>query len=593
MTFLFFSAANTPLFSRDDAESAEHTHEEMSLNALFPYHPDKVIERGMRIGYTDARGIFQAFEIRKAKTYEPDHYQELTAEHIAVAELTDEFFPATEWTNINARTALAALLTGTLWSVGNADAVLEDQLSSANVGNGNVWQDVRTIEQNWNVTITPRITVSASGITGRYLDITPAGGVWRGLRLSLEKNLDDAAVTWDDSNTKTALYGFGKSVEVSGQDDPQPLTFAEVVWTATADHPAKPAGQTYLEDPAATAAYGRNGRARFGFYQNGDISDAETLLEKTWETLKTCNFPDVSIDGTVRDLHRLGYTDVPLRLHDLALVEIRQTGVILQKEIIRYTEDLLNPLNSRVTIGTYIPNIVYINRETAKRASGGGGGSGGQTNAEYQVEEFYTQINANKYQISLKAAQVDLDSLDDRLTGEIQIEAGKITQIVTAVGSNGEVTAASICLAINNAGSSATINAENIMLNGNTIVTGTGNGLTAPNGEFTNLYAGPYSFVVEGSDIRAYNKIYAEGGIDALDGATIQASIGNFGILYADNDTTHAATWQSVTVRRYTLESAHWILYSGNPNNLTPIGATFGQIVTGYTDTTIYYLGHT
>ena len=272
---------------------------------------------------------------RKAKTYEPDHYQEITAEHIAISELTDEFFAATEWTNITAQAALTALLTGTLWSVGT---VTSSGTSSANIGNGNVWQDVRTIESSWNVTITPRVTVNASGITGRYLDIAPAGGTWRGLRLSLEKNMDDAAVTWDDSNLKTALFGFGKSVETNGTT--APLTFASVTWTATANHPAKPSGQTYIEDPDATAAYGRNGRARFGFYQNGDISNAEVLLEKTWETLKTVNIPDVSIDGTVSDLHRLGYTDVPLRLHDLALVEIRQTGVILQKEIIRYTEDL-------------------------------------------------------------------------------------------------------------------------------------------------------------------------------------------------------------------------------------------------------------
>lgn len=582
MNFLFFSAANTPLFSRDDAESAEHTHEEMSLNALFPYDPGKVIERGMRIGYTDSLGVFRVFEIRKAKTYEPDHYQEITAEHIAVAELTDEFFPATEWTNINARTALAALLTGTLWSVGNADAALEDQLSSANIGNGNVWQDIRTIETNWNVTITPRITVTASGITGRYLDIAPAGGSWRGLRLSLEKNMDDAAVTWDDSNTKTALYGFGKSVEVEGQDDPQPLTFADVVWAQTADHPEKPDGQTYLEDPAATTAYGRNGRARFGFYQNADIDDAEVLLEKTWETLKTCNFPDVSIDGTVRDLYRLGYTDVPLRLHDLALAEIRQTGVTLQKEITRYNEDLLNPLNSRVNIGTYIPNIIYINRETAQRASGGGGGSGGQTNAEYQVEEFYTQINANKYQISLKAAQVDLDSLDDRLTGEIQVEAGKINQIVTAVGDDGEVTAASICLAINNAGSSAKINADQIELNGNVSLGGV-------------MYSQSGTLVLD-SDILTQDisgsYIYSSLGVESVEyvkaGDYIQAGTG-----YLISGDANYATWQSVTVRSVTLDSQRYLLYTDSANNHTPTGSIYGRVVTGYTDTTIYYLGHT
>ena len=293
--------------------------------------------------------------------------------------------------------------------------------------------------------------------------------------------------------------------------------------------------------------------------------------------------------GTVRSTR---YTDVPLRLHDLALVEIRQTGVTLQKEIVRYVEDLLNPLNSRVTIGTYIPNIVYINRETAKRASGGGGGSGGQTNAEYQVEEFYTQIAANKYQISLKAAQVDLESLDDRLTGEIQVEAGKITQIVTNVGANGTVTAASIALAINNAGSSAAINAENIYLNGTTIVKN-GSDLIADGGWFTDLYAGNGAFYVEGNDVRAYKKIYAEGGIDALDGAVVEASTVKAYDLQVGSPTLQAATWQSVTVRSVTLDSQRYLLYTDSANNQTPTGSIYGRVVTGYTDTTVYYLGHT
>ena len=489
MKFLFFNAANQTIFSRDDAESAEHTHEEMSLTATFPYNPDKVIQRGMRIGYTDSLGVFQAFEIRKAKTYEPDHYQEITAEHIAVAELTDEFLAAAEWTNITAQAALTALLTGTLWSVGT---VTSSGTSSADIGNDNIWQDVRTIESNWNVTITPRITVSAAGITGRYLDIAPAGGTWRGLHLSLEKNLDDAAVTCDDSNLKTALFGFGKSVETNGTT--APLTFAGVTWTATANHPAKPSGQTYIEDPDATAAYGRNGRPRFGYYQNGDISDPEVLLEKTWETLKTVNVPDVSIDGTVHDLHRLGYTDVPLRLHDLALVEIRQTGVTLQKEIIRYTEDLLNPLNSRVTIGTYIPNIVYINRETAKRASGGGRGSGGQTNAEYQVEEFETEITANKYQISLRAYQRDMTNVENILMdsgvaisaqgtiiyannnlndmkASINTQADRISLVVEGTGANAHIKPAAIVASINDASSTIKISADHIVLDGDAVAT--------------------------------------------------------------------------------------------------------------------------
>ena len=55
------------------------------------------------------------------------------------------------------------------------------------------------------------------------------------------------------------------------------------------------------------------------------------------------------------------------------------------------------------------------------------------------------------------------------LSGRITVEAGKITQIVSAVGKDGKVTAASICLAINNGGSTATINADKIYLLGQTI----------------------------------------------------------------------------------------------------------------------------
>ena len=45
-----------------------------------------------------------------------------------------------------------------------------------------------------------------------------------------------------------------------------------------------------------------------------------------------------------------------------------------------------------------------------------------------------------------------------------EFEAGKITQIVSAVGANGEVTAASICLAIEKSGSKAAISADHITL---------------------------------------------------------------------------------------------------------------------------------
>lgn len=385
MEFIFSNAAGTTLFTRADAESAHWITQELSFTADFPYLPDKTIEHGQRIAFRDpVLDNFQVFEIRQVETDETNRFQSITAEQIALAELSDEHIDRTEITDKTAAQALTTALTGTLWSLGNNTA---SGTQSADFPRGSVWDAVNTIKTNWNVYITPRVVFSMAGeIIGKYLDITPAGGTFHGLRLSIRKNLPDPIVTYNDEEVLTALYGYGGAVEKaqqSGDDKTEELTFKDVVWTATADHPAKPSGQTYLEYPAKTALYGRNGRPRYGYYQNSAITDANVLLEKTWEALKKTCDPKISISGTVEDLYRLGYADEPLRLHDLVIVEIEETGELFQKEVTTLDYDLLDPSNNRVDIGDYIPNIVYINRDTSDKASGGGGGGGrGQTNAE-------------------------------------------------------------------------------------------------------------------------------------------------------------------------------------------------------------------
>lgn len=385
MQITFLNAAGTVLFVRNDMEDGHWIQEEYTVNASFPYDSGKVIQRGMRICFRDpATNSLEFFEIRSVTNREPDHGQQITAEAIVVSELSDEHINSQDITSKTPAQALTTALSGTLWSVGNATV---SNTSSGSFSRGNVWQAVQAIQKNWNCYILPRITVDSAGnITGKYLDIGPAQGTWRGLRLSVSKNMSDSSVIYDDSEVLTALYGYGGTVDVAhtGQDDTQEeLTFAGVTWSATSSHPAKPSGQTYLEDPAKTALYGRNGRPRYGYYQNGDIKDAETLLEKTWEALQATSEPKIQISGTCTDLYRLGYADQPMRLHDTVIVEIKETGEKFAKEIIKLDVNLLDPTDNRPDIGSYIPNIIYINKTTAERASGGGGGGGrGQTNAE-------------------------------------------------------------------------------------------------------------------------------------------------------------------------------------------------------------------
>jgi hypothetical protein len=576
--------------------------EQFSFFGLFPFDSGKVIERGQRVAFQDADGVWQAFEIRKAKSYEPDHYQEITAEHIAVSELTDEHVQPKEWTNQTAQAALSSILTGTLWSVGNVTA---SGTSSGSISYGSAWQGVNTIVSNWNVYITPRITIGTGGITGRFLDIAPAQGNWRGLRLSITSNLEQAGVTYDDTNLLTAMYGYGKTVTEEPDieanpptpepepDDIQssPLTFTDVAWSATADHPAKPAGQAYLENPTAKALYGRNGRNRFGFYQNGDVSDANILLQLTWKALKKDSEPLISIEGTLHDLQRLGYADQTIRLHDTAIVEILPAGVEVQREIIQLTVDLLNPLNTTVTIGAYIPNIIYINKETAEKASGGGGGGGGgrgQTDAEKEFSEFQTQISANQYQILLRAWQqninneilrqagIQLDAngvliysqdSENMIGSKIQVQADRISLVVEGEGANAHIKPAAIVLAINDDGGS------NILLSADTLdIDGIVTALAVK-------ALGCYSLHAESSI--STTDMTLDGELVVWDNITCHLR-GSFNSLKVSNID---APWQSTTVVTGVSRTSSFTVEDTDGTEHT------GSLVTGVSTATISYLG--
>ena len=552
MECIFLNPAGQTLFVRDDIESGHWVQQEFNVTADFPFVAGKKIEHGMWIAFrSPVDDVLQVFEVRVVTNQEPEHYQQITAEHICISELTDEHINSQQLTDQTAAQALSTALTGTLWSVGNNTA---SGTQSADFSRGSVWDAVNTIRQNWNVFITPRVVISSAGaIIGRYLDIAPAQGVFRGLRLAVRKNLLDPAVTYNDEDVYTALYGYGGNVDkpqTSGDDTTEELTFADVVWTATADHPAKPAGQTYLEWPEKTALYGRNGRPRFGYYQNGNIKDAGILLEKTWESLKLSSTPKLSVAGTVVDLYRLGYHDEPIQLNDLAIVEIEETGELFQKQIICCDIDLVDPTGSRVEIGDYIPNIVYINRETDKKASGGGGGggrgAGSMTNLEDEDIKTFTDFIKTNEMIGMVVGQKN---------GDMYIMGGEITLAINADG-----------------GTTAKIQADVIDIDGlvNSLVT---YDLTVETVETT----GTATF---SGEVQCNEGLYVTGDADIT--ANLTADYADFDTLTVHGD---EATWQTYSARHVSLSNQYYFVdYLGTQHQ--------GRIVTGYTDTTLHYLGY-
>ena len=643
MECIFLNPAGATLFVRDDMESGHWVQQEMNITADFPFVADKKIERGMRIAFrSPVDDVLQVFEVRIVTNQEPEHYQQITAEHICIAELTDEHINSTEITGKTAAQALTTALTGTLWSVGNNTA---SGTQSADFSRGSVWDAVNTIQQNWNVYITPRVVISSAGvITGKYLDIAPAEGVWRGVRLSVRKNMLDPAVTYDDEDVYTALYGYGGSVEVpqtSGDDQTEELTFADEVWSATSSHPAKPSGQTYLEWPEKTALYGRNGRPRYGYYQNGSIKDASILLEKTWESLKQCAEPKISITGTVVDLYRLGYNDEPIQLHDMAIVEIEETGETFNKQVICCDIDLIEPTGSRVDIGDYIPNIIYINRDTANKASGGGGGGGGRgmTKLEDMESKYETWFEKTDTLIGMFAGIKDGEEYlkvgeiclaineSDDILANIKADHVNISATSTAHMLSGSIVYDAQGRLVLKESSGGGIYTEHTS-GGTTTTVGiwdkgnlTGGVMVQQiNGQTTmkltadvididgvvSAMAAEYVSVAQfavvgtsefGDSIEVYGNINSSGNIAGSADGTISGGTGSFTTAWVDNikdgsGESHAIDWKSQTVvTAVSVSNEHSFLY-GNAE-FEPTGRATGRIVlSSPSTTTLHYLGY-
>ncbi len=368
MNFLFFDRNDELQFIRDDASDAHFLRGTLNLAAAFPINKDKLIEDGMRIGFLDRDSNFQLFEIRVLINDVPGNMQTIeSAEHVAIAELTDEIVEGEAPTSETAQEALTTALTGSAWEVGT---YVSSDDNSAEWAYMTRWACLCDVRDTWGVRIVPRLTISGTAITGRYIDIVSATPVNRGVRLEVNKNLEQAGVTYDDHAQYTALYGFGK--EIQSDSGSEKLKFSGVEW-ATPTNPAnKPIGQEWVEDTAATALYGRNGRKRVGIVEFPDIEDSYDLLDATWTYLQASLAPSVTIDCTILDLYKIGYAGEYITDNDTVTCIIDPLNVAVQLCVVDIDEDLLRPENTKPTIGVYRPDIVgMINDNIADTRSQG------------------------------------------------------------------------------------------------------------------------------------------------------------------------------------------------------------------------------
>ena len=245
------------------------------------------------------------------------------------------------------------------------------------------------------------------------------------------RNLNTITRTVDKSGMYTRFYPIGKDdLHISGDFVGKNSEKYGIICKVGTD--------TSLETEAELRAWASSNLNRHCEPTVTITADAMELADKTGESLdrltlgRLCSIPMTEYDTEINE--RITELNYPDKIH--------------QPEVVRVTM-----CNNRNDVTRIIAEVI---KETAR------GGRGG---ARQQKEDHAWFEDTDEY-VAMVAEKTGINELgeEETLTGLIKVEAGKITQIVSAVGANGEVTAASICLAIEKSGSKAAISADHITL---------------------------------------------------------------------------------------------------------------------------------
>lgn len=253
--------------------------------------------------------------------------------------------------NRTAKEMLQQILSATRFSVGY---VADTGTQSTNFYYTTVLASLQSVVNLFNLEVTFDVVFDPidNQVKRRLVNLYAQMGSRTGRRYEYGDKLLSVTCEQSSDTLVTALVGRGSSVQVSEGTDGSPdgysrkITFADVVWKKSAGDPLdKPAGQEYLEDPAATAIYGfSDGAPRIGLVEFDAITDPALLLKATYDKLQEMKRPKVSFKASVTDVGNLSLGDtVAIIRHDLKIE--------YSTRVYKVTHDLLNRQNNTVELG--------------------------------------------------------------------------------------------------------------------------------------------------------------------------------------------------------------------------------------------------
>ena len=281
-----------------------------------------------------------------------DEEVEYTAVESAYDELTSYGYIQDKRPTANAQTITEMILKDTRWHVGEIPDTSEAFISFYYLS---VLDCLKKIVQTFDFEIGFDVLINddENQITDRRVNFYIKQGEQTGKRFEYGSNLLSVKQEQDTQNIYTALVGRGKGVQVSdGDDDNTPdgygrrITFADVEWSkANGDPLDKPKGQEWLEDPDATKQLGfSDGHMRIGLEVFEDVDDPKTLLQKTYEALKTAERPQVQFSASVINTGEL-------HLGDRVGITRNDIGIAYETRVFKVQHNLLDETQNKIDLG--------------------------------------------------------------------------------------------------------------------------------------------------------------------------------------------------------------------------------------------------
>ncbi|MBS4198624.1 phage tail protein [Bacillus sp. FJAT-49732] len=330
----------------------------------------KFVKEENRVVFQDKDGYFREMVIKELDDIDNTDGPQTSATCLPawLDELSENFVLDKRYTDKEAQLALNDALSGTRY-IGEVRAIMGVgstnfyRLSSADC----IWK----ILDVWGGEFKDTVEFVGNKITVRKIIIDQRLGVDRGARFEIDHNIDEIQRTIL-SYPKTAMYGWGASLEITDEDGnatgghTRYIDFGDVEWKVSKGDPVdKPLGQKWVGDPDALLMYGRkhNGelKHRFGEFSNQDYEDPKELLWATWNALQVAKKPEVnyrlkvdqldkdaSLGDTARAIDRQFARPIEIQTRVIAieydLLDIDGTAVVEMGQFLSLDDDRLDRL---------------------------------------------------------------------------------------------------------------------------------------------------------------------------------------------------------------------------------------------------------